>query len=94
MKRFPNLESVVLRLTTVFCAAVFSFSLIFASVVTAEESKDAENEKTEKIYSHIARDNIASVRLHRSCGFEKLLDHAVYVDGSVTHNCCTYLLDA
>lgn len=56
-----------------------------------ETVKYLKNEKAEKIYSHIARDNIASVRLHRSCGFEKLLDHAVYVDGSVNRRADTYV---
>ena len=48
MKRFPNLESVILRLTAVFCAAVLIFSLISPSISAAEENKDAEKEKTEK----------------------------------------------
>ena len=42
------------------------------------------------VYSHIDRRNTASVRLHRSCGFEVILDHAVYIDGSVDRQADTY----
>lgn len=42
-----------------------------------------------KVYSHIDKQNIASINLHLSCGFQRILDHAVYVDGSVLHRSCT-----
>ncbi len=45
-----------------------------------------------KVYSHISRRNRASINLHLSCGFHKILDHAVYIDGSVSHNADTYLI--
>lgn len=44
----------------------------------------------QKIYSHISRRNLASLRTHEACGFRKLLDHAVYADGSVLHSSVTY----
>lgn len=47
-----------------------------------------------KIYSHIHKRNTPSIKVHTKYGFRKIADHAVYVDGSVTHNCCTYLLEA
>lgn len=43
-----------------------------------------------KIYSHISKGNIASRRTHEACGFQKILDHAVYADGSVLHSSVTY----
>lgn len=43
-----------------------------------------------KIYSHISRRNTASIRTHEKCGFQKILDHAVYVDGSVSTRADTY----
>ena len=46
-----------------------------------------------KIYSHVSRKNTASLRTHEKCGFRKILDHAVYADGSVNDRCCTLLAD-
>lgn len=43
-----------------------------------------------KIYSHIHRKNVPSLRLHEACGFEKILDYAVYINGSVNDHCVTY----
>ena len=42
-----------------------------------------------KIYSHISKKNAASLRTHEKCGFRKVLDHAVYIDGSVSANSVT-----
>ena len=39
------------------------------------------------IYSHVSKKNMASLNVHLKCGFEVLLDHAVYSDGSVLKNC-------
>ena len=41
------------------------------------------------VYSHVNRKNTASLRTHEKCGFKKLLDYAVYADGSVNDRCCT-----
>jgi RimJ/RimL family protein N-acetyltransferase len=46
-----------------------------------------------KVYSHVSRKNAASQRSHQSCGFTKILDHAVYADGSVLTNSDTYLFE-
>lgn len=43
----------------------------------------------EKIYSHVGKRNVASLRTHEKCGFRRILEHAVYADGSVFGNCCT-----
>ena len=45
--------------------------------------------ETRKIYSHVSRNNIPSLRTHEKCGFRKILDHAVYIDGSVSANAVT-----
>ena len=42
-----------------------------------------------KIYSHVSRKNKASLHTHEKCGFQKILDHAVYIDGSVSANAVT-----
>lgn len=41
------------------------------------------------IYSHVNKKNLPSLKTHLSCGFERVLDHAVYIDGSVMQNSCT-----
>lgn len=46
-------------------------------------------QETRKIYSHVGKKNAASLRTHEKCGFRKLLDHAAYIDGSVSSNAVT-----
>lgn len=41
------------------------------------------------IYSHVSKRNEASLRAHNACGFQKYLDHVVYIDGSVSHRAVT-----
>lgn len=41
------------------------------------------------VYVHIEKRNRASISLHTKCGFVKISDHAVYVDGSVYQSSCT-----
>jgi len=41
------------------------------------------------IYSHVNKKNKASLVVHNACGLKKILEHAVYIDGSVSHHCCT-----
>ena len=47
-----------------------------------------------KIYSHVAKRNIASLRTHESCGFQRIAENAVYADGSVTSRSCTLCWEA
>ena len=47
----------------------------------------------EKVYVHISRRNAPSIAVHTVCGFRKILDHAVYADGSVLHSSDTYLYE-
>lgn len=42
-----------------------------------------------KIYSHISRKNTASLAVHKKCGFRKIADTAVYIDGSVNPGAIT-----
>lgn len=44
-----------------------------------------------KIYSHVAKWNEPSLRIHEKCGFKRILEYAVYVDGSFNHRSCTFL---
>lgn len=41
------------------------------------------------IYSHISKKNLPSIGTHERCGFQKIMDHAVYLDGSVTNRSIT-----
>lgn len=43
------------------------------------------------VYSHIDRQNRASIAVHRRCGFEKVNNFAVFLDGSVSRNADTYV---
>jgi RimJ/RimL family protein N-acetyltransferase len=42
------------------------------------------------VYSHISKWNEASIRTHEKCGFKRILDYCVYIDGSVNQNAYTY----
>lgn len=44
---------------------------------------------TATVYSHVGKRNEPSLRTHRRCGFVRVLDYAVYADGSVNDYCCT-----
>lgn len=46
-----------------------------------------------KIYSHVSKGNIASLRTHEKCGFKRILDYAVYVDGTIVRNAYTLCFD-
>ena len=46
----------------------------------------------EPVYSHIYRRNLASIALHEKCGFEKITNFAVFLDGSVSRQADTYCL--
>lgn len=41
------------------------------------------------VYSHVHKKNKASLAVHAACGFQRILEHAVYIDGSVLHSSCT-----
>ena len=42
------------------------------------------------LYSHIRKDNAASLAVHTKCGFEKISDTAVYLDGTASSQAATY----
>lgn len=43
------------------------------------------------LYSHIAFRNMQAIHLHQRCGFIKHLDYAIFVDGSIFADHCTYI---
>ena len=46
-----------------------------------------------KIYSHVSKTNLPSLRLHEACGFVRIRETAHYLDGSVNGKCCTFLYE-
>lgn len=48
----------------------------------------AERERV-TVYSHVHKGNLASIAVHQFCGFNKILDYAVYIDGSVLRDSIT-----
>lgn len=42
------------------------------------------------LYSHVAKNNVASRNVHMASGFREILDYAVYIDGSVDRKSSTY----
>ena len=42
------------------------------------------------VYSHVDKQNEPSIRLHEACGFRRIKDHAVFLDGSVSFRAFTY----
>lgn len=45
------------------------------------------------IYSHIHKRNIASLNVHKKCGFQIISDSATYIDGTVTQSSFTLRYD-
>lgn len=46
-------------------------------------------QNTAKVYSHVGKKNTASLAIHEKCGFQRIAEQAVYIDGSVNSYCCT-----
>jgi ribosomal protein S18 acetylase RimI-like enzyme len=46
-----------------------------------------------RIYSHVAKSNLASLQLHKKCGFQIMKNHAVHMDGSVFHDSVTMVYE-
>lgn len=41
------------------------------------------------IYSHVNKSNVPSLKTHEKCGFRRISDHCILIDGSVNRYCCT-----
>ena len=62
------------------------------SLLRAVQRYVREQECT-KLYSHIHHRNMASIRLHAQCGFQKISDTAALLDGTITAQMGTYLCE-
>ena len=65
----------------------------YAEALVTAVLKQAGEKSHKKIYSHVAKSNTASIKLHQKCGFKLHKDYAVYSDGSVMHNHVTFLYE-
>ena len=52
-----------------------------------------ENMGNVKIYSHVSKRNVPSLKTHESCGFRVISDCAVFLSGSVDYRSCTLLYE-
>ena len=52
-----------------------------------------ENMGTVKIYSHVNKRNVPSLKTHEACGFRVISDCAVFLSGSVDYRSCTLLYE-
>ena len=52
-----------------------------------------ENMGNVKIYSHVNKRNVPSLKTHESCGFRVISDCAVFLSGSVDYRSCTLLYE-
>ncbi len=46
-----------------------------------------------RLYSHVGKQNEASMRVHLQCGFRVIKDSAAYIDGSVNNRACTLIYE-
>ena len=46
-----------------------------------------------KIYSHVSKRSLPSLRVQEKCGFRRISEYAAYIDGSVNHRACTLCRD-
>lgn len=65
----------------------------YAKALISETIRYIDTIGGSKVYSHISRDNIPSIKTHTACGFAFLYDHSVFIDGSVDHKSNTYVFD-
>ena len=59
----------------------------YAKALLTEVKKYAGHNK---LYSHVSKKNRASLKTHEACGFYRILEHAIYADGSVFSTSCTF----
>lgn len=63
----------------------------YASDLMCATLKYLSENDTLKVYSHIRKDNIPSIKCHTKNGFVKALDYSHYINGDVDRCCDTYL---
>ena len=61
----------------------------YATALMNESIKMLQKRGVAVLYSHVKKNNARSLSVHRTCGFEVIMDCAVYIDGTVTQNSFT-----
>ncbi len=46
--------------------------------------------KSKDLYAHISKDNFASIAVHEACGFHRIDEPAIYLDGALHPESATY----
>ena len=64
----------------------------FAKALLSNSIDYLKKQGIKRIYSHIEKSNMPSIKVHLACGFEKINDYAVCIDGSVLQNTATYCI--
>lgn len=65
----------------------------FAEALIQEVLRYLSEEGPVKLYSHVNKRNIPSLKIHEKCGFQRISDHAVYINGNVDYRCSTLLYE-
>ena len=63
-------------------------------IATQLLTETVEQLRGRKIYSHVAKSNKPSLHVHEKCGFRIIDDRSAFLDGSVSTNSYTLLLEA
>ena len=61
----------------------------YATALVKQTLENLSVQEKVNVYSHVSKKNLPSLRTHEKCGFRKILDYAVYADGSVDDRCFT-----
>ena len=61
----------------------------YASQLITETLSFLRSKNIRKVYSHIDKRNVESLRVHIKCGFQRTAESATYIDGTVTQKSCT-----
>ena len=63
----------------------------YASALIEKTQAYLKEQGSIRLYSHVSRNNIASLRAHEKRGFRKILDYGRYIDGSINRRTVTLL---
>ena len=61
----------------------------FAKMLLSDVLQYLRDNGHKKIYSHISKRNLPSIKIHKACGFDEILDYAEYIDGTVSSGAVT-----
>ena len=65
----------------------------YAATLIQEVQSHLSKQGSLKIYSHVNKRNIASLKTHEKCGFSVASDCAVYINGSADYRSCTLVFE-